>query len=234
MKLKHQAIAEALAAEIRTGLHDKGSRLPGEHELAKRFSTSRTTVRHALAMLHDADLISIAPGRGSFVLFDGRPLDDRVGWTRALAREGINLSVHVLRMELVRDEQLAQRLHLPSAEVIAIDRIRCIPDDMAVSFERSCVPAEGRLRELPVSGLLGGSLQNTLRDVGLVPHHGEELVEVGFLNAEESEVLGRTAGTAFLHTRRTTWTRSGQWVEQVESLLDPEHFRLNFRLGDRQ
>ena len=61
MKLKRETIAEALAAEIRTGLHDRGSRLPGEHELAKRFSTSRTTVRQALAILHDADLIATSP-----------------------------------------------------------------------------------------------------------------------------------------------------------------------------
>lgn len=232
MKLKHETIAEALAAEIRTGLHDRGSRLPGEHELAKRFSTSRTTVRQALAILHDADLIATAPGRGSYVMYDGRPLDDRLGWTRALAREGISLSVRVLRIELIRDEQLAQRLQLPGAEVVAIDRVRFVPDGVTVSLERSRVPATGILRDLPVNGLPGGSLQNTLRDAGLVPHHGEELVDVGFLSTQDADLLARRAGEAFLHTRRTTWTSAGDWVEQVESLLDPEHFRLRFRLGD--
>ncbi len=234
MKLKHEAIAEALAAEIRSGLHDRGSRLAGEHELAKRFSTSRTTVRQALAVLHEADLIATAPGRGSFVMFDDRPLDDRLGWTRALAREGISLSVRVLRIALIRDEQLAEQLEVPSAEMVAIDRVRYIPDAVAVSLERSRVPAKGKLRDLPVSGLHHDSLQRTLRDAGLVPHHGEELVDVGVLVTEEGKLLGRRAGTAFLHTRRTTWTRSGQWVEHVESLLDPEHFRLRFRLGDGQ
>src|SRR2546430_12373149 len=105
MKLKHEAIAEALAAEIRAGLHDRGSRLAGEHELAKRFSTSRTTVRQALAVLHEADLISTAPGRGSFVMYDDRPLDDPLGWTPALARGGISPSVRGVRIELIRDEQ---------------------------------------------------------------------------------------------------------------------------------
>jgi GntR family transcriptional regulator len=232
MKLKHETIAEALAAEIKTGLHDRGSRLPGEHELAKRFSTSRTTVRQALAILHDADMIAIAPGRGSYVMYDGRPLDDRLGWTRALAREGISLSVRVLRIALIRDQQLAQRLQLPSDEVVALDRVRCVPDGVAVSFERSRVPAQGNLRELPITGLRGGSLQNALRDAGLVPHHGEEVVDVGFLSANDAELLGRRAGEAFLHTRRTSWTSAGQWVEQVESLLDPVHFRLRFALGD--
>ncbi len=234
MKLKHEAIAEALAAEIRAGLHDRGSRLAGEHELAKRFSTSRTTVRQALALLHEADLIATAPGRGSFVMFDDRPLDDRLGWTRALAREGISLSVRVVRIELIRDQRLAEELHVLGIEMIAIDRVRYIRAGVAVSLERSRVPAEGKLRDLPVSGLHQDSLQSTLRDAGLVPHHGEEQVDVGLLVTEEAKLLGRRAGTAFLHTRRTTWTRTGQWVEHVESLLDPQHFRLRFRLGDGQ
>jgi GntR family transcriptional regulator len=234
MKLKHEAIAQKLAAEIRAGLHDRGSRLAGEHELAKRFSTSRTTVRQALAVLHEADLIATAPGRGSFVMYDDRALDDRLGWTRAMAREGISLSVRVLRIEHVRDEELARELQVQGVEMIAIDRVRHIPDGVAVSLERSRIPAKGKLRDLPASGLHHDSLQRTLRDADLVPHHGEELVDVGFLGAEEGKLLGRRAGTAFLRTRRTTWTRSGQWVEHVESLLDPEHFRLRFRLGDGQ
>jgi GntR family transcriptional regulator len=123
-------------------------------------------------------------------------------------------------------------LHVPGIEVIAIDRVRYIPDGVAVSLERSRVPAEGKLRDLPVTGLHQDSLQSTLRDAGLMPHHGDELVDVGLLTAEEAELLGRRAGTAFLHTRRTTWTRSGDWIEHVESLLDPQHFRLRFRLGD--
>src|SRR5438552_8846274 len=98
MKLKHEAIAEALAAEIRAGLHDRGSRLAGEHELAKRFSTSRTTVRQAPAVLHEADLISTAPGRGSIVMYDDRPLDARLGWTPAPAREGISPPVRFVRI----------------------------------------------------------------------------------------------------------------------------------------
>src|SRR5438067_11948177 len=116
MKLKHEAMAEAQAAEIRAGLHDRGSRLAGEHELAKRFSTSRTTVRQALAALHEADLIATAPGRGSFVMYDDRPLDDRLGWTRALAREGISLPVRLLRIERIPGDELGRPVPVEDGE----------------------------------------------------------------------------------------------------------------------
>src|SRR5207244_12755685 len=139
MKRKHEAIAEALAAEIRAGLHDRGSRLAGEHELAKRFSTSRTTVRQALAVLHEADLIATAPGRGSFVMYDDRPLDDRLGRTRALAREGSSLPVRVLSVERIRDDDLRRQLQAQDVEMTAIARVQPVPDGARVAPEPTLV-----------------------------------------------------------------------------------------------
>ncbi len=49
--LKHERIASILAREIRSGRVGHGTQLPGELELAKRFSVSRNTVRSALAVL---------------------------------------------------------------------------------------------------------------------------------------------------------------------------------------
>ncbi|MFJ4327893.1 GntR family transcriptional regulator [Streptomyces tricolor] len=77
--LKHQRIGRILAMEIRTGGHPAGERLPGEHALAARFGVSRTTIRAALAELTEQGLITTRTGKGSYVVFDGRPPDDRPG-----------------------------------------------------------------------------------------------------------------------------------------------------------
>src|SRR2546428_14152408 len=102
---------------------------------------------------------------------DGRPLDDRLGWTRALAREGISLSVRVLRIERIRDDELARQLQVQDVEMIAIDRVRHIPDGVAVSLERSRVPAQAKLRDLPAGGLHPAYLELTSRNPGLMPPH---------------------------------------------------------------
>ncbi|UXX96562.1 GntR family transcriptional regulator [Streptomyces sp. AD2-2] len=73
VRLKHQRITEVLAKEIRGGHRPAGEQLPGEHALAQRFGVSRTTVRAALAELAEAGLIATRTGKGSYVLFDGRP-----------------------------------------------------------------------------------------------------------------------------------------------------------------
>ncbi|MEE6259225.1 GntR family transcriptional regulator, partial [Plantactinospora sonchi] len=177
-RLKHQRIADELARDIRGGRLPNGAQLPGEHALAARFAVSRNTVRQALTELGQRGLISTHSGKGSFVTFDGRPLDDRLGWARALAEQGVPTTVRMLRLALVHEPELADRFDLPTTEYVAVDRLRALAGGTAISIERSRIPATGPLRELPERGL-SGSLYAALRDAGLVPSWGEEWVEVG-------------------------------------------------------
>ncbi|MCO5971599.1 GntR family transcriptional regulator [Actinoallomurus soli] len=229
--LKHRSIAETLAREIRSGRLKRGSRLPGEHALAARFSVSRNTIRSALTELSREGLIATHSGKGSFVTFDGRPLDDRLGWARALADQGVSTETKLLRLERVDDPDLAERLGADSPSFFAIDRVRTLTHGPAVSLERSRIPGVGGLLDLPARGLIGGSLTATLASVGLVADHGEEWVSAGPLDETDAAELGRPPGEWFLRARRVSWTATGELVEHVESLLDPLRFQLHLRFG---
>jgi GntR family transcriptional regulator len=229
--LKHENIARALAREIRAGRLKRGSRLPGEHALAARFSVSRNTIRSALTELSREGLISTRSGKGSFVTFDGRPLDDRLGWARALAAQGVATETRTLRLERVEDPGLAGRLGLASSAFFAVDRVRALTDGPAVSLERSRIPDTAGLLDLPARGLVDGSLTATLASVGLHADHGDEWVTAAPLDEADAAELGRTAGEWFLRARRVSWTAGGDLVEHVESLLDPLRFELHLRFG---
>jgi len=229
-RLKHERIASELAREIRTGRLPVGSQLPGEHLLASKFQVSRNTVRQALTALARRGLIDTHSGKGSFVTFDGQPLDDTLGWTRALADQGVPTEVVLLRLELVEDPVFAERVGLAVGTFVAVDRLRSIVDGRPISLERSRVPAIGNLRDLPRRGL-SGSLATELLDAGLVGDRGEEWVELSTLDRSDAELLGRAEGERFLHARRLAWTVNGEFVEHVESLLDPDRFRLHLRFG---
>jgi GntR family transcriptional regulator len=229
-RLKHEQIVEQLAREIRVGRLPDGAQLPGENALAARFGVSRNTVRQALTELGNQGLIATHSGKGSFVTFDDRAIDDRLGWTRALADQGVTTTV--VRIELVEEPELAERLGLESAELVAVDRIRCGPDGSPISFERSRVPAIGIVRELPRRGL-PDSLFDVLAKVGLIPEQGEEWVELARLSPDEATLLRRPVGETFLRTRRLSRDGNGQFVEHVESLLDPDRFRLHLTFGAR-
>ncbi|WP_101951191.1 GntR family transcriptional regulator [Mycobacterium sp. 3519A] len=230
--LKHQRIADELARDIRDGRLRDGALLPGEHTLAARFKVSRNTVRQALSELSRRDLIATHSGKGSFVTFDRRELDDRLGWTRALAAQGIDSSVEVLRLEVVDEPDLIHRYGLPVAsEFVAVDRCRRLTDGPVVSIERSRVPAVGTLRSLPQRGL-DTSLYEMLFDEGLVPARGEEWAEVAPIEDGDAQLFGCSAGELYLHTRKLSRDRHGRFVEYVESWLDPRRFQLHLRFGD--
>ncbi|MEV1022471.1 GntR family transcriptional regulator [Streptomyces sp. NPDC050264] len=228
---KHHRVAHVLAEEIRTGVHADGSRLPGEHALRERFGVSRTTVRQALGVLGEQGLIETHAGIGSIVTFDGTPLDQRLGWTRALAEQGTELTTRTLRFERIQDTALAAELGLESSEFIALDRVRRLPDEHGVSLEFSRVPAVGPLADLVERGLDGGSLSRSLAAAGRVPESGEAHIAVAGLDAPHAAALRRSPGESFLRVAQVFRDADGGVVEQVTSLLDPSRFQLHVRTG---
>ncbi|MET9273912.1 GntR family transcriptional regulator [Kribbella sp. NPDC003557] len=227
VSLKHERIARVLAREIKSGVVRRGTQLPGEVELAKRFSVSRNTIRAALAVLADDELIATRTGKGSYVLFDGRPLDGRLGWTHALSEQGVETRMRTVRIELEDDPALAARLGLESSRVVAIERVRQLTDGTAISLERSRVPALESLRDLPERGLDHGSISVTLNRAGLYLDHCEQRLRGRPLTPVEAGHLDRPDGTWFLHTTRTSWTATDQFAEYADELLDPEHYELS-------
>lgn len=61
-------VAQELKAEIVNGIYPVGSLIPTEDELCKRFSVSRYTVREALRVLREEDLVSSRRGAGTIVV----------------------------------------------------------------------------------------------------------------------------------------------------------------------
>jgi DNA-binding FadR family transcriptional regulator len=70
---RYEQIAERLAADIRSGLHPPGERLPSERELARSLEVSRASVREALAALQLQGVVETRPGAGTFVTAEPPP-----------------------------------------------------------------------------------------------------------------------------------------------------------------
>ncbi len=67
MKTKSKSISEILRQEIVSGKFDADGKLPSEHQLMRRFSVARETVRGALRDLTDRELVDRRPGYGTFL-----------------------------------------------------------------------------------------------------------------------------------------------------------------------
>lgn len=224
---KPEQIASVLEQEIRSGVLAFGERLQSENELVQRFSVSRNTLRKGLEELNSRGLITTKVGIGSFVTFNGRTINDVMGWSRALADVGADTETRTLRIELAREPELARMLKLGDDAFLAVDRLRLLGGDQPISIERSRLPFLPELEEVPLKGLRSGSLTQTLRAAGLVPDHGEEWADIEMLGAADAALLGVPAGSAFLRTRRLAREAGGRPIEYVTSLLNPAFFALH-------
>jgi GntR family transcriptional regulator len=229
---KAHMVAATIEQDILTGRLPFGQQLESENELVERFSVSRNTVRKGLDLLTSGGLITRKGGIGSFVTFNGQAIDGALGWTTAIEKAGGHAQTRLLQIALVEDETLAQELKLERATFVAIDRMRVISADaqteaQCISLERSRLPFNDDLAALPLEGLVGGSLNRTLIEHGMVPHHGEQWAEVVGLEAADARLLKRRAGTSFLRSRRLTRDREERIIEYVVSLLDPAFFALH-------
>ncbi|NVN50667.1 GntR family transcriptional regulator [Mycolicibacterium hippocampi] len=228
---KYRQIASALAERIRLGEIPPSGRLPGEMELAQEFEVSRGTIRQALSRLQQDGLIETLTGSGSFVNFDGDPLSDASSWSRAFATKGVSTSARLLALGKVEMPTLAARLSLPSAEFLVVDRVRMTAAGESISLERSRVPWRSSLETVVATGLVDESLAATMEAHGLVAAGGRESIGVAVLGTEDAELLGRSAGEAFLKTEHTIYDVSGAVIEFVTSLLQPTHFRIEHSYG---
>lgn len=231
VQVKHESVASTLSRDIMRGVPGPGERLAGEHALAARFSVSRGTVRQALAQLQRDGLIEKHAGAGSFVTFDGQRLDERLGWSTALARHGVRTSAEVLRLERVASRSLAVELKLQDRSFLALDRRRRLPTGEIVSLERSRLPWRAEFDAIMIDRLAAGSLTATLAAMGLRAVGWHERIELVWLDAEDAAALERQPGDPFLACLRTSYLSDKRPIEHVITLLAPEHFRLEVSYG---
>ncbi|WP_446220818.1 GntR family transcriptional regulator [Micromonospora sp. IBHARD004] len=63
----YRQIANDLTAKIKSGELKPGDKLPSTRELAEAYKVHMNTASRALSLLHDRELITGQPGRGTYV-----------------------------------------------------------------------------------------------------------------------------------------------------------------------
>ncbi len=64
--LRYVSLADNLQQQIESGEVQNGERLPSQHEMAKQFGVSLTTLRSAVDLLEQRGLVRSAHGLGTF------------------------------------------------------------------------------------------------------------------------------------------------------------------------
>lgn len=138
--LLHIQLANLLREKIYSREWRPRKQIPSEHELMRRFSLSRGTVRHAIRSLVEEGLLTQEHGRGTFVAEPGishpagvRPLS----FAESLHSQGKNFVTHVIDKYVVPASlDVARELELdPGDSVLFVRRIRTVDGEPVICQE---------------------------------------------------------------------------------------------------
>lgn len=142
---KYMKIKQRLMQDIANGHYPVGTYLPSESELSKLFDASRVTVRMALDLLHEANLVDGHQGKGHYVrhIIAEQNLGRLQGFGEIMAPFEVHTHSKVISGTIVKpDSRVASQLQISKSEkVVCIERVR-IAADTPMSVDVSYFPID--------------------------------------------------------------------------------------------
>ncbi|HHA2227654.1 TPA: GntR family transcriptional regulator [Enterobacter ludwigii] len=142
-KPMYRQIADALREKITAGELKPGDALPTESSLQETFSVSRVTVRQALKLLTEEQIIESIQGSGSYVKEERVNYDiyQLTGFYEKLADRNVDTHSDVKTFEVIKaDVKLAETLNIrPDDKVWHVKRVRFIKQK-PVNLEETWMP----------------------------------------------------------------------------------------------
>jgi GntR family transcriptional regulator len=213
-----------------------GSPVPPERTLAQRYSTSRTTVRQALAELVVEGRLLRMQGKGTFV---AKPKVAQVlelaSYTEGMRAHGLHPHTEILDIGYVTaDEKLADLLGIkPGSRTLRVHRLR-LADGEPMSVDTSHLPARrfpGLRRELRRHP----SLYETLAEVyGVEPAESQETIETVLAGPQYARLLCVDVGLPLLLLSRHAFDGNGVPLEWAQSWYRGDRYKLVTRLHRRR
>ncbi|WP_417672029.1 GntR family transcriptional regulator [Roseibium sp.] len=230
---KYQEIGHSLMQSILSGEYPAGSYLPSESALMRAFGVSRVTIRLALDVLRDANLVVGHQGKGYFIrnLQAVQDLGRLQGFGELMAPLGVETRSEVLSSEFVSaPAAVAAALNLKrNAEVVKIRRLRIAADE-TMSLDVSYFPPD-----------IGAALlEQDLAHVDVFRLIETKLgIEIGFADISMTVVpaesdarkqLNIQPGDNVIRIERLTFNASGHPIDFEYLYVRPESYQFKVRV----
>lgn len=230
---KYQEIANSLMESILAGDFPPGSYLPSESVLMKRFGVSRVTIRLALDVLRDANLIIGHQGKGYFVctLQAIQDLGRLQGFGELMAPLGVETRSEVLFAGVVpAPASAAAALNLKRGEeLVKIRRVRIAAEE-AMSIDVSYFPIGigKRLLELDLPHMdIFALIENQL---GIEIGFADITMTVGPAEPETNKLLNVKEHDVVIRTERLTYDASGKPIDYEHLFVRPDCHQFKIRV----
>lgn len=234
----YQQLAEELKEQIAKGVIKENERILTEMELSEKYKISRITVRKALELLVDEEILTRKRGIGTFVSGKKmlRNMNQFMGFTQNCEQNGQKPGTKFLSAEILKAKPSdLKNLQLGDDDrVISIRRLRYC-DDMPVIIEENHFP---RKYAFLLAEDLNGSLHEILTAHGVNLREGIKKLGVCHATREEAALLGVAENEALLFTKDTTFDEKNEPVYYGKNIINPERYEFSivasgFAMGER-
>ncbi len=227
----YQQLVELIKEQIATGKLKENDRLMTEIELSKVYDVSRITVRKAIEVLVEEDILEKCQGVGTFVAGKklNRIVNNFLGFTEICEYDGKKASTDLLAAELAdATANMINKLELSDNEkVIRIVRLRkcegipVILEENFFSTKYAYLLAED----------LTGSLYEILRNHQAVPTQAVKTLDICYANELEAKHLEVELNRALILQRDIVYDKDKVPIHLCKSALNPAHYKMTIFCG---
>ena len=251
-RFPYEGIANELRASILDGRLEAGVRLPSENELAERYSTSRPTVRRALALLKAEGLVISEQGRGAFVrpkphvrlLLSGENFRRHrsagvSGFNAQVAEQGQAAEQRLLDVgRVAAPDDVAERLRVDGGAPVVARRRLFLVNGEPVALCDSYYPADvadGTALAEPerIAGGAYGLIEDPAGPIARRLKRSIDDLECRMPTPEEVDALELDLGVPVVRVLRTVYDSEGAAVEVQETVAAADKHQFRYEVAMR-
>jgi GntR family transcriptional regulator len=227
----YRRLAEGLRLAIQRRMVRPGAAIPGERDLAQSLGVSRITVRKAVKMLVDEELLIQRHGTRTCVASRvEKPAAVFSSFSEDMEARGFRPgAVWLARSAGAAPPSEALALGLsPGERVLRLRRLRTA-DGMPMAIEDSVVPCTF----IDDPDTIGESLYLTLETAGFVPVRALQRLRAVTADKEEARLLGVHPGAPLFDVERRVFLGDGVTVEYCRSRYRGDTYDFMMELNRR-
>lgn len=222
----YQQLMEVIQNQILNGELKENDRIPTEIELSREYDVSRITVRKAVELLVEEEILVKRQGIGTFVSQKKlcRNINGFMGFTQSCLAEGNTAGAQLVSAELAEATMVdVEELKIQEHEkIIRIVRVRTC-DGIPVMLEENHFPAR-------FAYLLGhdltGSLYQILAENGTIMENGIKRIGICQANEIEHKYLGVDLDKPLLYVKDVSYDREENPVHNCKSVINPDRYKM--------
>ncbi|WP_290770763.1 GntR family transcriptional regulator [Anaerofustis sp.] len=194
---------------------------PSERELCEKYKVSRPTIKSALKLLEEENLIIKKPRKGTFFLgnspYTDHQISSVIGFYNDVKLQGRKTKSKVLFQNTERaDEYIAKKLKIKSGDYIfRLERLRYL-DGNIFALTNSYLPLKF-VDYLISKDFSDCSLYDVLSKKGITPFSGNQELIIAPANKYEAMHLNIKENSPISILKSTTYTKDKELIEYVEA-----------------